>query len=483
MTQPAYAISLTPRLNAAGGAVALGDVLVQQSDGTMKVSTTANRGTRRSSGISLGVAAGGLSALQMQSVGDVSPTVSGLGAGTASWVRVSSTGRLERVTTPSGSDDVCGWAETDGTVHLLFGIITPTMAVGGGGGGGTPGGSDKQVQYNNAGAFGGAANVEYDVGGSGKLRLSADLERKNGANIGTLAWAPTASRTLTLPDATDTLVARATADTLTNKVINGASNTLDVRIANDVSGLGANVATFLGTPSGANLATALTTALPASKGGTGLTALGANVATWLGTPSGANLAAALTTALPVSKGGTNQTALGAANQVLRTNAGATDTEWATISGGTPGGSDTYVQFNDGGAFGGDANLIWNKVTQLFSSLVRFKAAQFELAMKTDTTTSGTVNNYSLGGRYGILLFTNATLVTLNGIVAPSPGTGQILIVCGTGGGISFVDEAAGSTAANRLRIGGGTGATTVVCMPLFYNTDESRWRQFSYPNY
>ncbi|HMY77965.1 MAG TPA: hypothetical protein PLT98_04405, partial [Thauera aminoaromatica] len=254
MTQPAYAISLTPRLNAAGGAVALGDVLVQQSDGTMKVSTTANRGTRRSSGISLGVAAGGLSALQMQSVGDVSPTVSGLGAGTASWVRVSSTGRLERVTTPSGSDDVCGWAETDGTVHLLFGIITPTMAVGGGGGGGTPGGSDKQVQYNNAGAFGGAANVEYDVGGSGKLRLSADLERKNGANIGTLAWAPTASRTLTLPDATDTLVARATADTLTNKVINGASNTLDVRIANDVSGLGANVATWLGTPSGANLA-------------------------------------------------------------------------------------------------------------------------------------------------------------------------------------------------------------------------------------
>lgn len=447
MTQPAYAISLTPRLNAAGGAVALGDVLVQQSDGTMKVSTTANRGTRRSSGISLGVAAGGLSALQMQSVGDVSPTVSGLGAGSASWVRVSATGRLERVTTPSGSDDVCGWAETDGTVHLLFGIITPTMAVGGGGGGGTPGGSDKQVQYNNAGAFGGAANVEYDVGGSGKLRLSADLERKNGANIGTLAWAPTASRTLTLPDATDTLVARATADTLTNKVINGASNTLDVRIANDVSGLGANVATFLGTP------------------------------------SGANLAAALTTALPVSKGGTNQTALGAANQVLRTNAGATDTEWATISGGTPGGSDTYVQFNDGGAFGGDANLIWNKVTQLFSSLVRFKAAQFELAMKTDTTTSGTVNNYSLGGRYGILLFTNATLVTLNGIVAPSPGTGQILIVCGTGGGISFVDEAAGSTAANRLRIGGGTGAITVVCMPLFYNTDESRWRQLSYPNY
>jgi hypothetical protein len=40
--------------------------------------------------------------------------------------------------------------------------------------------------------------------------------------------------------------------------------------------------TFVATPSGANLASLLTTALPASKGGTGLTALAANVVTLLG---------------------------------------------------------------------------------------------------------------------------------------------------------------------------------------------------------
>lgn len=45
---------------------------------------------------------------------------------------------------------------------------------------------------------------------------------------------------------------------------------------------GTGVGTFLATPSGANLASALTTALPASKGGTGLTALGTGVATALG---------------------------------------------------------------------------------------------------------------------------------------------------------------------------------------------------------
>ncbi len=61
-----------------------------------------------------------------------------------------------------------------------------------------------------------------------------------------------------------------------------------------ITSLGSGVATFLGTPSGANLASALTTALPDSKGGTGLTSLGAGVATWLGTPSSANLASAIT---------------------------------------------------------------------------------------------------------------------------------------------------------------------------------------------
>jgi hypothetical protein len=36
---------------------------------------------------------------------------------------------------------------------------------------------------------------------------------------------------------------------------------------------------------------------------------------------------------------------------------------ASIGEQVPGGSDTHVQFNDGGAFGGDADLTWNKSTE------------------------------------------------------------------------------------------------------------------------
>jgi len=35
-------------------------------------------------------------------------------------------------------------------------------------------------------------------------------------------------------------------------------------------------------------------------------------------------------------------------------------------GGSPGGSDTQVQFNDGGSFGGDSDMVWNKTTNVLT---------------------------------------------------------------------------------------------------------------------
>lgn len=285
-----YSVNWSARVSSAAGTISAGYCVVDTGSGYV-VATSANRTTYgKADGIAV-TAGDSSNPIAFIEFGPVAETYTSLGTGVAGPVRVSSTGVLERVATPDSSDEVVGYCETDGRAHVAFGVLSHRVYVDGGGAG-TPGGSDKDIQYNNAGSFGGISPS-----------TSGNLMTSNGT-----AWASTAPSFAASVVTSGTLVherggleADVSAYSGLVKISGGATSAV---------ALGTGVETFLGTPSGANLASALTTALPDSKGGTGLTALGSGVATWLGTPSGANLASALSTSLSNTKGGTGQDSSG-----------------------------------------------------------------------------------------------------------------------------------------------------------------------------
>lgn len=130
MSSPSYSILYSAKIASSGNGGAAGTALLPDaSTGLYVVATSAARGTRRTTGIALtpfvpnGV-------VEIQQLGRLDASVAGIGAGSASWVRVSSTGTLERCT-PTTGDDVVGWGEADGAVYLLCGVLTPGIVTGG----------------------------------------------------------------------------------------------------------------------------------------------------------------------------------------------------------------------------------------------------------------------------------------------------------------------------------------------------------------
>jgi hypothetical protein len=110
-----------------------------------------------------------------------------------------------------------------------------------------------------------------------------------------------------------------------------------------------------------------------------------------------------------------------------------DNSWATVSV-SPGGSDTQIQFNDSGAFGGDADLTWNKSTNV-------------LGVAGDVTLND-------GGTFTTTIQT--VTATANRTISFPNATGTVALVAGSSGQVTYNN--AGAQAGGNL----GYNATTGV---------------------
>ncbi len=110
-----------------------------------------------------------------------------------------------------------------------------------------------------------------------------------------------------------------------------------------------------------------------------------------------------------------------------------DTLTIASTGGSPGGADTNIQYNDSGVFGGDANNTWNKTTKLAtwtqSSLAATTAAA-NLLINSSAATSGVTVQVSPAFRWtGAAWKSNATaasqVVSFQGFVRPVTGAAAV----------------------------------------------------------
>jgi hypothetical protein len=143
-------------------------------------------------------------------------------------------------------------------------------------------------------------------------------------------------------------------------------------------------------------------------------------------------------------------AVGSANQVLQiaSVAGNDATlQWATVSGsGSPGGSDTYVQFNDGSTFGGDAGFTYNKTTDSVTLAGDIAVNGGDIT----TTTTGSASLYN----------NNATTINVGTAAATTVnlGTnanGAVINLCN--GNISFSRTGSGMLFYSNLTDGSANG--------------------------
>ena len=153
----------------------------------------------------------------------------------------------------------------------------------------------------------------------------------------------------------------------------------------------------------------------------------------------------------------------------------------TITGtavATPGGSDTQVQFNDGGAFGGDAGLTYNKTTDALTVLGSYTLANnqngYTNYVATNTTSGSSASatyqagNGTLGGRVGFFSAGFSDVSFLGGAFGVQTGSNTPAFIAVNGAQEVWLQN----NGLKKLTIS-ADGTTTTLANHLLFGTDNT----------
>jgi hypothetical protein len=246
---------------------------------------------------------------------------------------------------------------TTGGLYVSINGATPALLSTGG----APGAPANSVQYNKSGAFAGTSNLVFNDAGS-IMTICPASNVACGANSGFVATSFTST-------ATGTGSAFTTQTGNAEIFGNGAAGFQNVGIgllASPVTGAGG------GTGAGNAMLSATTTGLFLSLNGGAPVAIGSGVSSLTSAGNGLtfNVSTGPVTATLAqniaANGAPTFASLALTNGITAgggayglTGAGALTVASCTGCAGAPGGPSTSIQFNNGGVFGGSANLIWD----------------------------------------------------------------------------------------------------------------------------